>query len=55
MINGKSVYQFWFTQNGRGGDSAICRNRKHDRMSRNRHVVARATAALLILLTAIAF
>jgi hypothetical protein len=54
-INGKNVHQFGFTQNARCGDSVIYRNRRHDRMSRNRHVVARAPAALLILLSAIAF
>jgi hypothetical protein len=54
-INGKTVHQIGFTQNGRCGDSGIYRNRKPDRMSQNRHVVARGPAALLILLTAIAF
>jgi hypothetical protein len=54
-IVGKSIHPIGFTQNGRCGDSVIYRNRKHDRMSRNRHVVARAPAAVLILLAATAF
>jgi hypothetical protein len=52
-IVGKNVHPF--TQNRRGSDSAICQNRKCARVSRNRHVVARASAAVLLLLTAIAF
>lgn len=54
-IIGKTVHQFGFTQNGRCGDSVIYRNRKHHRIPRNRRVVARAPAALLILLSATAF
>ena len=54
-INGKTVHQFGFTQNARRGDSVIYRNRKRVPTSRKRHVVARAPAALLILLSAIAF
>jgi hypothetical protein len=41
-INGSSIHQIWFTQNRRCSDSAICPNRKRARLSRNRHVVARA-------------
>jgi hypothetical protein len=41
-INGSSIHQIWFTQNRCCSDSAICPNRKRARLSRNRHVVARA-------------
>ena len=54
-INAKGVHLIGFTQNGRRSDSAICQNRKRARVSRNRHVVARAPAAVFILLTAIVF
>jgi hypothetical protein len=55
-VNGRYVCQIGFTQNGRSGDSAICRSRKRDRVSRNRHVGAHvAAAAFAILLAAIGF
>jgi hypothetical protein len=55
-VNGKNFCRIGFTQNGHGGDSAICRSRKRDRVSRNCHVAAHAAVvALAILLTAIGF
>jgi hypothetical protein len=54
-INGSSIHQIAFIQNRRCSDSEICPNRKRARLSRNRHVVAHASATVFILLAAIAF